>query len=162
MQSSMVRLPPPAILTPASEPPVGPSPFISSPFSVTKLPGLKLTVMPLVPATSTPPVPAWQDRVIDTVIVTAPKPPGSRQSISPAAAVLEIAPAQVLHGAVRLQGLASSPTPEIQVLVACADAVADPRHRIRAARTEKNAGDIAFIILSPHSRRNVTTRGNIS
>src|SRR6185312_16501273 len=50
--------------------------------------------------------------VIDLVIVTAPKPPGSRASISPQAAVFEIAPAQVLHGAVRLQGFASSPTPD--------------------------------------------------
>src|SRR5689334_12411030 len=41
--------------------------------------------------------------VIDLVIVTAPKPPGSRASISPQAAVLEMAPAQVLQGAVRLQ-----------------------------------------------------------
>jgi hypothetical protein len=40
--------------------------------------------------------------------------------ISPLAAVLEIAPAKVLHGAVRLQVLPSSPTPETQVLVACA------------------------------------------
>jgi len=58
--------------------------------------------------------------VIAFVIVTAPKPPGSRQLISPPAAVFEIAPAKVLQGAVRLQGLASSPTPETQVRVACA------------------------------------------
>src|SRR5580704_11141089 len=58
--------------------------------------------------------------VIDLVIVSAPKPPGSKASISPPVAVLEMAPAQVLHGAVRLHGLASSPTPEIQVRVACA------------------------------------------
>src|SRR5262249_52012718 len=58
--------------------------------------------------------------VIDLVIVTAPKPPGSSASISPQGAVFEIAPAQVLHGAVRLQGLASSPTPETQVRVAWA------------------------------------------
>ena len=38
--------------------------------------------------------------------------------ISPFAAVLEMAPAKVLHGAVREQGLASSPTPETQVRVA--------------------------------------------
>jgi hypothetical protein len=31
-----------------------------------------------------------------------------------------MAPAKVLHGAVRLQGFASSPTPDIQVRVACA------------------------------------------
>src|ERR1044072_6902010 len=53
--------------------------------------------------------------VIDLVIVTAPKPPGSRASISPQAAALEMAPAQVLQGAVRLQGLASSPTPDTHV-----------------------------------------------
>src|SRR6478672_4355016 len=60
--------------------------------------------------------------VSDLVMVTAPKPPGSRQLISPPAAVFEIAPANVLHGAVRLHGLTSSPTPETQVRVACAEA----------------------------------------
>jgi hypothetical protein len=58
--------------------------------------------------------------VMALVIVSAPKPPGSRTLISPPAAVLLIAPAKVLHGAVRLQGFASSPTPETQVRVACA------------------------------------------
>src|SRR5580693_4863187 len=58
--------------------------------------------------------------VIDLVMVTPPKPPGSSTLISPCAAVLEIAPAKVLHGAVRLHGLASSPTPETHVRVACA------------------------------------------
>src|SRR3954452_10677647 len=53
-------------------------------------------------------------------MVMVPKPPGSRQLISPAVAVLEIAPAKVLQGAVRLQGLTSSPTPETQVRVAWA------------------------------------------
>src|SRR3954447_11484596 len=57
--------------------------------------------------------------VSDLPIVTPPKPPGSRQLISPPLAVFEIAPANVLQGAVRLQGFASSPTPETQVLVAC-------------------------------------------
>ena len=52
--------------------------------------------------------------------ITAPKPPESRQLISPKAAVFEIAPAKVLQGAVRLQGLASSPTPDTQVRLACA------------------------------------------
>src|SRR5262249_40222522 len=54
------------------------------------------------------------------VIVTAPNPPGSKQLISPPVAVFEIAPAKVLHGAVRLHGLASSPTPDTHVRVACA------------------------------------------
>src|SRR5437660_12324781 len=58
--------------------------------------------------------------VIDFVIVTAPKPPGSSASISPLGAVFEIAPAKVLQGAVRLHGLTASPTPETQVRVACA------------------------------------------
>src|SRR5678815_1469936 len=61
--------------------------------------------------------------VIDLVIVTAPKPPGSNASISPHAAVLEMAPAQVLQGAVRLQGLASSPTPDTHVREAWAWAI---------------------------------------
>src|SRR5262249_37144063 len=54
------------------------------------------------------------------VIVTAPKPPGSRTSTTPFVAVLTMAPAKVLQGAVRLPGVASSPTPETQVRVACA------------------------------------------
>src|SRR4051812_17004766 len=63
--------------------------------------------------------------VIDLVMVTAPKPPGSRQLISPLIRVLEMAPAKVLHGAVRLHGLASSPTPDTQVREAwaCAGAI---------------------------------------
>jgi len=61
----------------------------------------------------------WSEIIlIDFVIVTAPKPPGSSTLISPAAAVFEMAPANVLQGAVRLHGLASSPTPETQVRVA--------------------------------------------
>src|SRR5207302_7099365 len=48
---------------------------------------------------------------------------GIETVISPPAAVFEIAPGKVLHGAVRLHGLASSPTPETQVRVcACAGA----------------------------------------
>src|SRR3979490_1888499 len=77
-----------------------------------------LIVMPLVPATRMEPLAKVQSRVIDFVMVTPPNPPGSRQSISPLTAVLEIAPAKVLQGAVRLQGLTSSPTPETQVRVA--------------------------------------------
>ena len=64
-----------------------------------------LMTMPLVPATSTDPKVPLQSMVTDLVIVTAPNPPGSRQLISPLTAVFEIAPAKVLQGAVRLQGL---------------------------------------------------------
>jgi len=79
-----------------------------------------LMMMPLVLSAR---IPAWvpaPSMVIDLVMVTAPKPPGSMTLISPPVAVFEIAPANVLHGAVRLHGLASSPTPETQVRVACA------------------------------------------
>ena len=58
--------------------------------------------------------------LIDLVMVTEPNPPGSMQLISPLVAVFEIAPANVLHGAVRLHGLTSSPTPDTHVRVACA------------------------------------------
>src|SRR5947199_6259008 len=94
-----------------------------------------LTMMPLVPDTRTPAVPASQEIVMDFVIVTAPKPPGSMQLISPAAAVFEMAPAKVLQGAVRLHGLASSPTPETQVRVAwaCATAVVARRAATQVA-----------------------------
>src|SRR5437016_5404136 len=81
---------------------------------------LSLTLMALNPAASIEAKVPPPSIVIDLVIVTAPKPPGSMQSISPPSAVFDIAPAKVLHGAVRLQGLASSPTPDTQVRVACA------------------------------------------
>src|SRR5277367_6075626 len=81
------------------------------------------------------------------VMVSVPKPPGSRTLISPAAAVLEMAPAKVLHGAVRLQGLASSPTPETQVRVACAcsGAIARPTTKIAPTRPEKK---VDFFIMN--------------
>src|SRR5712675_1176285 len=86
-----------------------------------------LMVMPGTPATRIEPRVKPQLSVIALMMVTPPKPPGSKQLISPPAAVFEIAPAKVLHGAVRLQGLASSPTPETQVRVACACAGAAGR-----------------------------------
>src|SRR5438270_12213246 len=60
-------------------------------------------------------------------MVTAPKPPGSRASISPQSAVFEMAPAKVLQGAVRLHGLASSPTPDTQVRLAWACIITVPK-----------------------------------
>src|SRR3954462_11240058 len=87
----------------------------------TMLPGvavaLSLTLTPLVPAPRIDPIVPAQSMVIDLVIVTAPKPPGSMQLISPKLAVFEIAPAKVLHGAVRLHGFTSSPVPDTQVRV---------------------------------------------
>src|SRR6185436_536029 len=97
------------------------APLIDSFRKVTLIPAA-LMITPLVPDARIEPKPAPQvpSMVIDLVTVTAPKPPGSRASISPLLAVFEIAPAKVLHGAVRLQGFTSSPTPDTQVRVACA------------------------------------------
>src|SRR5436190_11215323 len=106
-------------LTPLSD--VGapvPMPLMSRPLSVTLSVFVAFTTIAFVPATSTPPSVYWHLIVSDLVIVTPPKPPGSRQLISPPLAVFEMAPAKVLHGAVRLHGLASSPTPETHVRVA--------------------------------------------
>src|SRR5213083_2963092 len=96
-----------------------PAPLMSRLRRITTAPEA-FTLMPLVPAASIPERPVMPSIVIDLVMVTEPKPPGSSASISPAAAVLEIAPAKVLQGAVRLHGLASSPTPETHVRVAWA------------------------------------------
>src|SRR5438046_3408109 len=78
---------------------------------------MMMPVVPLARMEANAPVPSM---VMDLVIVTAPNPPGSITLISPLMAVFEIAPAKVLHGAVRLHGFASSPTPDTQVRVACA------------------------------------------
>src|SRR6516162_3393742 len=114
----MCRALPVRYLTPLRPPP---APFMRRLRNVTTSVGRAATTMPLVPEARTlatcPPPPSI---VILLVMVSAPKPPGSRASISPPGAVFEIAPAKVLHGAVRLHGLASSPTPDTHVRVACA------------------------------------------
>src|SRR5690349_23365721 len=92
-----------------------PVPLMSRPRSVTLSVAAALTTIAFVPATRTPPSVYWHLMVSDFVMVTPPKPPGSRQLISPPLAVFEIAPAKVLQGAVRLQGFASSPTPDTHV-----------------------------------------------
>src|SRR2546423_9830743 len=97
-----------------------PAPAISIPRRITLMPAVVERFTPLTPEFRMPPGNWRQSISIDLVMVTAPKPPGSRQLILPPAAVLDIAPAKVLHGAVRLHGLTSSPTPETQVRVACA------------------------------------------
>ena len=66
------------------------------------------------------------------------------QLISPPAAVFEIAPAKVLQGAVRLHGLASSPTPDTQVRVACAEA--GDAARVRAAPAAETASKMRLSI----------------
>src|ERR1700710_2318072 len=104
--------------------------------------------MPVMPAAEMPPVTPSQERVMDLLMVTPPKPPGSRQLISPPAAVLEMAPANVLHGAVRLHGLTSSPTPETQVRVACA--LTGARVKNGAKQTIKTDSTIPRMVLPPY------------
>src|SRR5437870_1176764 len=90
------------------------------------------TIIAFVPLTSTPAMWPPPSIVMHLVMVTPPKPPSSSALISPQAAVLEMAPAKVLQGAVRLHGLASSPTPETQVRVACAWAM-DAKANVKIA-----------------------------
>src|SRR5262245_13617080 len=104
--------------TPVS-PALAPAPLMERPRSVTLMPA-PLMMTPVVALARMDPKVPLPSSVTDLVIVTAPKPPGSRQSISPGFAVFEIAPANVLHGAVRLPGLASLPTPDTHVRVAMA------------------------------------------
>src|SRR5215217_7162018 len=94
-----------------------------------------LMMTPLVPEARMEPNPApfVPSMVMLFVVVTAPKPPGSRVLISPFVAVFEMAPAYVLQGAVRLQGFTSSPTPDTQVRVACAWAT-EATVRVKMAR----------------------------
>src|ERR1700742_2907515 len=92
--------------------------------------------------------------------------------ISPPAAVFEIAPANVLHGAVRLHGLTSSPTPEIQVRVACAEAAGARNTQLpsatAAAKPRRALDDIITASLCIHgiingafiSQSAVTTKEN--
>src|SRR6185369_17134209 len=125
-QFSTCTVDPEVKLTPL-RPRVVPAPLIERFLNLTTIVfgvsvALSFTITKLTPDARIAPKPApvQPSRTIDLVEVTAPKPPGSSASISPPEAVLEIAPAQVLQGAVRLQGLTSSPTPETQVRVACA------------------------------------------
>src|SRR6185369_14764612 len=83
--------------------------------------------------------------VMDLVMVKVPKPPGSRQSISPLMKVFEIAPEKVLHGAVRLHGSASLPTPETKVRVAWACAGADNAKTASVVATAANNFDLLCI-----------------
>lgn len=105
-----------------------------------------LTITPFVLAERMPanvPVPLI---VIPLVMVTVPKPPGSRTEISPPFAVFEMAPAKVLHGAVRLHGFTSSPTPETQVRVACAYAPVENAAASAAAKRNRNV--LEFILIN--------------
>src|SRR5580704_2195404 len=90
-------------------------PSNSRPLSVTTSPAPAWTTIPLVPDTSTLPSVSSQLIVSALVIVTAPKPPGSRQLISPPAVVWAMAPAKVRQGDERLQLLPSLPRPETHV-----------------------------------------------
>src|SRR6187399_1968974 len=91
--------------------------------------------MPLVPGAMVDASEPLPSIVMAFVIVTLPNVAGSSAPISPPAAVFEIAPAHVRQGAVRLHGFASSPTPEIHVCVACAEARPGASTAIRPAAT---------------------------
>src|SRR5215471_5418744 len=116
MQLMMCTLLALTMRTPVS-PGAAPTPLMERPRNVTLMPA-PLMMMPVVALARIEPKVPLPSSVTDLVMVTAPNPPGSRQSISPGFAVFEIAPANVLHGAVRLPGFASSPTPETHVRVA--------------------------------------------
>jgi len=76
-------------------------PLTSSPRRMTSSLTPALMVRPLPTLNRTPPITLRASLVIAFVIVTAPSPAESIALISPDAAVLLIAPANVLHGAVR-------------------------------------------------------------
>ena len=118
------------------------APSMSSPRRMTSSVAAAFTITPSMFELSMPPRTFEASIVIAFVIVTLPKPPPSRALISPPAAVLLIAPANVLQGAVREHGLTSSPTPETQVRVACADAVgaSAPAATRKVAATASRAG----------------------
>src|SRR2546423_12118341 len=106
-----------------------------------------LTLKPEMPPefrTDAQPEPVPPSTVMALVMVSVPYPAGSSASISPPSAVFEIAPANVLQGAVRLQGLTSSPTPDTQVRVACANAPDEKPARSPAQTREPR---ILFIYL---------------
>src|SRR5262249_290258 len=121
-----------------------PMPSMSRPRRLTTTPA-PLTLIALVPAARMPPNVPVQSMVIDLVIVTAPNPPGSRQLMMPPATVFEMAPGKVLHGAVRLHGFTSSPTPETQVRVACACAGEPQKSGASAATAIANTKADCFL-----------------
>src|SRR5437879_1336518 len=122
-----------------------PMPLMSRLRMITTSEAEAFTTMAFVPDTSIPERPEMPSSVIDLLSVTAPKPPGSRASISPAAVVLLKAPAQVMHGDVRLHGLASLPTPETHVRVAWARA--SDGNKQTAETTEATATKRALFIV---------------
>src|SRR5215213_400699 len=106
---------------------VGGAPLMSRLRRITTSEAAALTVTPVVLDASTPERSGVPSIVMDLLMVTVPNAPGSRTLISPPAAVLRMAPANVLQGAVRLQGSASLPTPDTQVRVACPQAAGPAR-----------------------------------
>src|SRR5438105_3262389 len=151
LQCSTFTTAPAVTLIPLAPPPIVPS--MSRPRRMTVIPPVVI-LTPATPATGT----FVQSRVIDFVMVIAPKPPGSRQLMIPPAAVLEIAPANVLQGAVRTHGLTSSPTPDTQVRSAWACAgpglsIGTHRHPIAVTSNEAR---MTFLLTLESSHRDRT------
>src|SRR4029079_10007719 len=95
--------------------------------STTSMP-LPLMVTPETPLAVMSPSRPPPSRVIDLVTTTLPKLPRSSTDTPPPAVVLTTAPAKVLHGRVRLHGLASSPAADTQGRVARAGAAVLSTH----------------------------------
>src|SRR5262245_22905653 len=119
-----------------------------------------LTITPLTLAARIPACTPSPSMVMDLVTVTAPKPPESTALMYPPVAVLLIVPAKVLHGAVRLHGFASSPTPDTHVRVACAWASDAERTTSAAPRAAVRIRANIFIKKVPPSIQ--LCRGRIS
>src|SRR5579864_2473312 len=112
VQLSICSVPPAVKLIPEV---AVPWPSRSSPFNTTTSlePALTVIALPLVTRmVATVPLATME---IALPIVTAPKSPESRTSISPPAAVCESAPEKVRHGALRVQALLSLPVADTQV-----------------------------------------------
>src|SRR5262249_1173429 len=117
---------------------------------------LKLMVMPTCPECRIKPYAAGHSMVIDFEMTSVPNEPESRQSTSPPTMAFCNAPLNVRQGAVRLQGLTSSPTPETQVRWTCAaGGVGKPHSAHQAARRLASTAILSFMSVSPLRRRNL-------
>src|SRR5262245_19145809 len=142
MQLTMCTLFAATMRTPV-RPALAPTPLMERLRNVTLIPA-PLMMTPVVALARIGPKVPVPSSITDLVMVTAPNPPGSRQSISPGLAVFEIAPANVLHGAVRLPGLASLPTPETHVRVAMRRLVRYCLHLVKPLRAANNTVAVTF------------------
>src|SRR5262245_15140117 len=124
-----------------------PTPSMDRFRSVTMTPAPS-TITPLVVAATIPPNVPPQSMVTDFVMVTTPKPLGSRQFTMPPSAVFETAPANVLQGAVRPQLLASSPMPDTQARVTCPSPRSTRKKRLTIGAIPRMADHTTFVMIA--------------